>query len=62
VAQAVCPPVNAERYRLGSASKGFFDSISRCTHYKHLSLIVETYIRIGRPLVVIATDETVESV
>jgi hypothetical protein len=53
LAQVVYLPVDVERYRLESASRGFFESISRRGHYKRPSLIVETFTGIGRPLVAI---------
>jgi len=52
-ARVIYPPVKVERYRPDLPREEFFVAVSRFVPYKHMRLIVETFTRTGRPLVVI---------
>src|SRR5215203_54492 len=52
-ARVIHPPVKVERYRPDLPREEFFVAVSRFVPYKHMRLIVETFTRTGRPLVVI---------
>lgn len=52
-ARVIYPPVNVVRYRPDLPREDFFITVSRFVPYKRIDLIVETFTRMGKPLVVI---------
>lgn len=52
-ARVVHPPVNVDYYRHDTPREDFFVTVSRFVPYKRLDLIVETFTRMGKRLVVI---------
>lgn len=52
-AQVIYPPVDITRYRHELPREDFFVTVSRFVPYKKLNLIVETFTKMNKPLVVI---------
>lgn len=52
-ARVIYPPVDAERYRPDLPREEFFITVSRFVPYKHVDLIVESFAKTGRRLMVI---------
>ena len=61
-AQVIYPPVDVKRYRYDLPRERFFVAISRFVPYKRMNLIVKTFTRMGRPLVVIGEGPEFEKV
>ena len=56
-ARVVYPPVDVGRYRPDLPREDFFVAFSRFVPYKGLSVIVETFTRMGKPLIIIGHGE-----
>lgn len=54
-ATVIYPPVNIERFPFVTAKQDFYVTVSRLVSYKQVSLIVQAFNQIGKPLVVIGT-------
>jgi len=54
-ADVIYPPVDVEKFTLREAKEDFYLTASRMVPYKKIDLIVETFARIGKKLVVIGT-------
>ena len=52
-ARVIHPPVDVSRYQHEASREEFYVTVSRFVPYKRLDLIVETFNRLGKPLVVI---------
>lgn len=52
-ARVLYPPVDVERYRADRLREEFFVAVSRFVPYKRMDLIVETFTRMEKPIVVI---------
>ncbi len=52
-ARVVYPPVDVSRYRHDLPREDFYVAVSRLVPYKRLDLVVETFNRLGKPLVVL---------
>lgn len=54
-AEVIYPPVNIERFSLQPHKQDFYLTVSRLVSYKKVSLIVQAFNQLGRPLVVIGS-------
>ena len=52
-ARVIHPPVDVSRYRTDSPREEFYVTVSRFVPYKRLDLVIETFNKLGKPLVVI---------
>lgn len=52
-AEVIYPPVNVDRFPFHSEKKDFYVTVSRLVSYKKISLIVQAFNQLGKPLVVI---------
>lgn len=52
-AQVIYPPVNIERFPYSENKEEFYVTVSRLVSYKQISLIVEAFNQLGKPLVII---------
>ncbi len=59
-AEVIYPPVNIERFRLREQKEDFYLTVSRLVSYKKVSLIVNAFNRMGKPLMVIGTGPELE--
>jgi glycosyltransferase involved in cell wall biosynthesis len=60
--RVIYPPVDVERFQSHLPREEFFVTASRFVPYKRMGLIVETFNRIGKPLVVIGEGPDFEKV
>jgi glycosyltransferase involved in cell wall biosynthesis len=60
--RVIYPPVDVERFQAHLPREQFFVTASRFVPYKRVSLIVETFNRMGKPLVVIGEGPEFEKV
>ena len=61
-AEVIYPPVNIERFPLGEQKEDFYLTVSRLVSYKQVSLIVQAFNQLGRPLVVIGDGPELEAI
>lgn len=54
-AEVIYPPVNIERFALREKKEDFYLTVSRLVSYKKVSLIVNAFNLMGKPLIVIGT-------
>lgn len=54
-AEVIHPPVRVERFPMVTAKEDFYLTVSRLVSYKKVSVIVNAFNRMGKPLVVIGT-------
>ena len=54
-AEVIYPPVNIERFSVQPDKQDFYLTVSRLVSYKKVSLIVQAFNQLGRPLVVIGS-------
>ncbi|EAW34409.1 glycosyltransferase [Lyngbya sp. PCC 8106] len=54
-ARVIYPPVDLERFQLQTEKQDFYLTVCRLVSYKKISLIVNAFNQLGRPLVVIGT-------
>jgi glycosyltransferase involved in cell wall biosynthesis len=59
-AEVIYPPVNIERFRLREQKEDFYLTVSRLVSYKKVSLIVNAFNLMGKPLMVIGTGPELE--
>jgi glycosyltransferase involved in cell wall biosynthesis len=60
-ATVIYPPVNIERFPFLSAKQDFYVTVSRLVSYKQVSLIVEAFNQLQRPLIVIGKGPELEA-
>jgi glycosyltransferase involved in cell wall biosynthesis len=51
--QIIYPPVNIERFKYNENKEDFYVTVSRLVSYKNISLIVEAFNQLGKPLIII---------
>jgi glycosyltransferase involved in cell wall biosynthesis len=61
-AKVIYPPVNLERFPLQTQKEDFYLTVCRLVSYKKVSLIVEAFNQLGKPLVVIGTGPELEQI
>ncbi len=61
-ATVIYPPVNIERFPFQAQKEDFYLTVSRLVSYKRVSLIIEAFNQLGRPLVVIGTGPELEAI
>src|SRR4028119_1170995 len=61
-AEVIYPPVNIERFSLVTQKEDFYLTVSRLVSYKQVSLIVQAFNQLGRPLVVIGDGPELEAI
>jgi glycosyltransferase involved in cell wall biosynthesis len=61
-AAVIYPPVNIERFPFQEQKEDFYLTVSRLVSYKQVSLIVEAFNQLGRPLVVIGDGPELEAI
>ncbi len=61
-AKVIYPPVNIERFALQTEKEDFYLTVCRLVSYKKVSLIVEAFNQLGKPLVVIGTGSELEKI
>ena len=59
-AEVIYPPVNIERFGLREQKEDFYLTVSRLVSYKKVSLIVNAFNLMGKPLMVIGTGPELE--
>lgn len=59
-AEVIYPPVNIERFGLREQKEDFYLTVSRLVSYKKVSLIVNAFNLMGKPLIVIGTGPELE--
>ena len=52
-AEVIYPPVDTDRFRFQAQKQDFYVTVSRLVSYKKISLIVQAFNQLGKPLVVI---------
>jgi glycosyltransferase involved in cell wall biosynthesis len=52
-AEVIYPPVNTRRFQLHKEKQDFYLTVSRLVSYKKISLIVQAFNQLGKPLIVI---------
>ncbi len=61
-AEVIYPPVNIERFPLQAEKADFYLTVSRLVSYKQVSLIVQAFNELGRPLVVIGDGPQLKAI
>ncbi len=61
-ATVIYPPVNIERFPFQAQKEDFYLTVSRLVSYKRVSLIIEAFNQLGRPLVVVGTGPELEAI
>lgn len=61
-AEVIYPPVNIDRFPLQEQKEEFYLTVSRLVSYKQVSLIVQAFNQLGRPLVVIGEGPELEAI
>jgi glycosyltransferase involved in cell wall biosynthesis len=61
-AAVIYPPVNIERFPFCAQKEDFYLTVSRLVSYKQVSLIVQAFNQLGRPLVVIGDGPDLEAI
>ncbi|HAG83484.1 MAG TPA: glycosyl transferase family 1 [Cyanobacteria bacterium UBA12227] len=61
-AEVIYPPVNIERFPLQVQKGEFYLTVSRLVSYKQVSLIVQAFNELGRPLVVIGDGPQLQAI
>jgi glycosyltransferase involved in cell wall biosynthesis len=61
-AEVIYPPVNIERFPFQAQKEDFYLTVSRLVSYKKVSLIVEAFNQLERPLVVIGGGPELEAI
>ncbi|MBW4547574.1 MAG: glycosyltransferase [Symplocastrum torsivum CPER-KK1] len=61
-AEVIYPPVNIERFPFQAQKEDFYLTVSRLVSYKKVSLIVEAFNQLERPLVVIGDGPELETI
>jgi glycosyltransferase involved in cell wall biosynthesis len=61
-AAVIYPPVNIERFPFSAQKEDFYITVSRLVSYKQVSLIVQAFNQLGRPLVVIGDGPDLEAI
>ncbi len=61
-AEVIYPPVNVERFPFQEKKDDFYLTVSRLVSYKQISVIVQAFNQLGRPLVVIGSGPELEAI
>ncbi|MBD0389631.1 MAG: glycosyltransferase, partial [Nostoc sp. C3-bin3] len=61
-AEVIYPPVNVERFPFQEQKDDFYLTVSRLVSYKQISVIVQAFNQLGRPLVVIGSGPELEAI
>jgi glycosyltransferase involved in cell wall biosynthesis len=61
-AKVIYPPVDTERFQLCEEKDRFYLTVSRLVSYKKVSLIVQAFNELGKPLVVIGTGPELKQI
>ncbi len=61
-AKVIYPPVNLDRFNFNPVKEDFFLTVSRLVSYKKISLIVEAFNHLGKPLVIIGSGPELEQI
>ncbi len=61
-AEVIYPPVDVDRFPFQTEKENFYLTVSRLVSYKKVSLIVEAFNQLGRPLVVIGSGPELPSI
>lgn len=61
-AQTIYPPVNVEKFTFYSQKEEYYLTVSRLVPYKKIKLIVETFNKIGKKLVIIGTGPELKEI
>ncbi len=61
-AKVIYPPVNLDRFPLQTEKEDFYLTVCRLVSYKKVSLIVEAFNQLGKPLVIIGTGPDLDKI
>jgi glycosyltransferase involved in cell wall biosynthesis len=61
-AEVIYPPVSVERFPFQEQKDDFYLTVSRLVSYKQISVIVQAFNQLGRPLVVIGSGPELEAI
>ena len=58
----IYPPVNTEKYTLCEKKEGYYFTMSRLVPYKRVKMIVEAFVKNGKPLIVAGTGSQLKEI